>query len=189
MSAPPLLFYNQLKVDKWRQLSSRMDIMRLAYPKAAQAAVYTLATQVTDVLHKNAPEDTGFLKQSAYVAPTKKSALFGFGAWYATMVNGRKVTFRSGRHPRTNQQFMKRTLEELFPTILPRLATLTQQYIRSGTTIDTVPRHYPPVPIAGDGYLKRRKRAPQQARFVLSRAAGGFAFRRKPRKRKKKAKS
>lgn len=171
---------------KGYQIAARqMDIMRRAYPEAARAAIYTVATEVTTAIRDNAPEDTGFLKQSAYVASTKTTAKFGFGAWYAVIVNGRKnVKFKTGR-----KEFMFSTLRELFPTLGARLAAVTAGYIKSGTTIANVQRLYPPVPIAGDGYRRRRKsnRAPQTARYIVSRAFGGFSLARQPRRRKKDA--
>lgn len=181
MSAP-LLLESKLKLDSYRVMASRMDIMQRAYPKAAQAATYTAATEITDAIYANAPEDTGFLKKSAYVASKKRSAVFGFGAWYAVMVNGRKVKFRTGR-----ARFMSSTLEEKFPTILSRLSALMSDYIRNGVTMENVPRRYPPVPIGGDGWTKARKRAVQASKLSISRAARGFGFSRSRRKRKKKA--
>lgn len=178
MSAPLL----DARFFGYKLAARQMDILRRAYPEAARAACYTAATELTDAIRGNAPEDTGFLKQSAYVASTKKSAVFGFGAWYAVMVNGRNVNFKTGR-----KRFMKSTLDEKFPGVLQRLATLTSSYIRQGITVENVPRLYPPVPIAGDGWYKKRKGPERRARMIVSSKFGGFGFARAPRKRKPKA--
>lgn len=168
----------ELKRERVRQMSARVDIFRRAYPAAARAAVVRVADELMQAAVDNAPEATGFLRRSAYVTPGRAKTVFGFGAWYATVLNGRaNIKLKKRGRPR----FFSVTLEEAFPTLLKRLASRAESNIKAGIT--EVVSRFPIAPPEGNGY--RGKKGPRKSTFSLSRREGGFARKRKPRGQRK----
>lgn len=167
------MYEAKLDLDEAKKLSARLDIMRRAYPKAAHAALVTVANETMQEVVTRAPVDTGFLRSSGYIKVSRTVVRFGLGAWYAAILNGRD-NLRTAR-PR----FFTSTLEDLFPTYLGRLTALTSDYIRRGVT--EVRPWFPPSPIGGDGHTKRRSRRAGKVRLRLSRRTGTFLSVRKKR--------
>lgn len=167
------MYEAKLDLEKSRKLAAKFDVMRRAYPKAAHAALVTLANETMQEIVTRAPVDTGFLRTSGYMKVTRTAVRFGLGAWYALIVNGRK-NLRTAR-----PQFFTGALEDLFPTFLAQLTARTADYIKRGVT--EVRPWFPPSPIGGDGYTKQRKGLITRRRLRLSRSTGTFVTVRKKR--------
>lgn len=161
-----------------REMAARLDIFKRAYPAAARAAVVQVADELMQAAVSSAPEATGFLRRSAYVTPGRAKTVFGFGAWYAAILNGRaNIKPKMRGRPR----FFSVTLEEAFPTLLERLASRAESNIKAGIT--EVVSRFPSAPPEGDGY--RGSKRPPRSTLSLSRREGRFARKRKPRGRRK----
>lgn len=115
------------------------EIAKLArqYPRAFEAAAFTVMSDIITASLPDVPVRTGALKASRFVARTVPIT-GGFGAEYAAAVH----ELDGGR----GWKFLQRALTELLPSMGARLGALTEQYAKSGTTIANVRAVHPERP-------------------------------------------
>jgi len=106
------------------------------HPEALGAALFTVGQAIKDAAVDLAPERTGYLRDSAYVAAPRfvGSAIaveLGFGADYSVWQHEQTKL----HHEIGGPKFLARALAAARSTFLPEVAALTRQNVASGTGI------------------------------------------------------
>lgn len=105
--------------------------LKQAYPRAAGAVVYSIATKIMEAAVPLAPKQTGALRQSAYVTPPESGRVeFGFGVDYAPKVHEETDV----RHQEGGAKFLQRAIDMVARRALQESPSVMLNAVRGGGT-------------------------------------------------------
>jgi hypothetical protein len=124
-----------------KQAIAKLDVLRRAYPLAAQAACYTAATEIMEKAVELVPVLTGETRASAFVMRSNP-VKYGFAHWLSQILHEMPFKHAGGKQ----WKFLSTPLNDAMAGLPARLAELTERYALDKITIDDVEGVFPSTP-------------------------------------------
>ena len=125
----------RLDQDEMRAALAKLDVLRRAYPDAADAAGFWIMTEIITAAQARVPVLSGVLRDSTFVTRTR-IVKGGFSAPWASVVHELPPNVR--RHTNGEWKFLSKVLNESYPVLLQRWARITERYALNGTGLADV---------------------------------------------------
>lgn len=151
----------------------KLQTVKEKWPLSFAAAVFTWATDVISTAMKLTPVDTGYLRDSRYLArPIVAGESFeiegGFGAPYASWVHEIQKAYAVGEW-----KFLSKAIDYHMPSAMAQIASRTMRLAATGTGLDGLNETHPRHPMGGGrpkskARTKVAKRGPNKGMKVLT---------------------